>query len=110
MIFRFAIEPMRDLDRVLTPEILDSLDPRDPLASRSRRDLVLSMRSWGIRVGSRNPWRVILRSAIPLVADPRAFRSESPKRSTARHLADRKCHAEGLTLSHDLEIHPGSNG
>ena len=31
---------MRALDRVLTPEILDSLDPRDPRAIRSRRDLV----------------------------------------------------------------------
>lgn len=31
---------MRALDRVLTPEILDSLDPCDPRAIRSRRDLV----------------------------------------------------------------------
>lgn len=31
---------MRDLDRVLTPELLDSLDSRDPRAIRSRRDLV----------------------------------------------------------------------
>ena len=35
---------MRDLDRVLTPEILDSLDPRDPRANRSRHALVLWMR------------------------------------------------------------------
>lgn len=33
-------EPMRSFDRVLTPELLDSLDPRDPRAIRSRRDLV----------------------------------------------------------------------
>ena len=31
---------MRALDRVLTAELLDSLDPRDPRAIRSRRDLV----------------------------------------------------------------------
>jgi len=31
---------MRALDRVLIPELLDSLDPADPRAIRSRRDLV----------------------------------------------------------------------
>jgi SAM-dependent methyltransferase len=31
---------MRALDRILTPELLDSLDPTDPRAIRSRRDLV----------------------------------------------------------------------
>lgn len=31
---------MRALDRVITPEILDSLDHRDPRAARSRRDLL----------------------------------------------------------------------
>ena len=30
---------MRELDRVIVPEILDSLDPADPRAIRSRRDL-----------------------------------------------------------------------
>ena len=30
---------MRELDRIIVPEILDSLDPADPRAIRSRRDL-----------------------------------------------------------------------
>ena len=32
---------MRELDRVIIPEILDSLNPADPRAIRSRRDLRL---------------------------------------------------------------------
>lgn len=32
-------QPMRELDRVIVPEILDSLDPADPRAMESRRDL-----------------------------------------------------------------------
>ena len=37
----FDKQPMRELDRVIVPEILDSLDPTDARAIRSRRDLRL---------------------------------------------------------------------
>jgi hypothetical protein len=33
------LQPMRELERVIIPEILDSLNPADPRAIRSRRDL-----------------------------------------------------------------------